>query len=241
MNLALVFLAGFFGSMHCAGMCGAVVAAYSTQESYQKIFAASWWAQLAGHLAYNLGRVLSYALIGALLGAVGGSLSALRMVGELFSAAVGALLIISGIKLMGVFPSFSFVQDLPFGAKKPSRLFSVYTKTYGALLTSPTLESKFYIGLLTPLLPCGLLYSAFLMAAGSGSAGHGALTMAVFGTGIVPALVIVGFLSTFFRLRLHTWGNTFAAITVILMGVMMLLRGLGIPLPWMMIGGGHNH
>ncbi len=116
----------------------------------------------------------------------------------------------------------------------------MYTRTYGALLASPTIESKFYIGMLTPLLPCGLLYSAFIIAAASGSALHGAETMALFGIGIVPSLVIVGFVSTYFRFRLRSWGDRLAAFTIVLMGIMMLMRGLGLPLPWMVMGGGHR-
>jgi len=93
---------------------------------------------------------------------------------------------------------------------------------------------------LTPLLPCGLLYSAFIIAAASGSAFNGAATMALFGIGIVPSLVIVGFVSTFFRFRLRTWGDKLAAATIVMMGIMMLMRGLGLPLPWMMMQGMRN-
>jgi len=142
--------------------------------------------------------------------------------------------------MMRIFPWMGFPREIQLSREKKSFLVNIYMNTYGALLASPTIESKFYIGFLTPLLPCGLLYSAFIIAAASGSALQGAATMALFGIGIVPALVIVGFVSTFFRLRLRTWGDKLAATTIVLMGIMMLMRGLGLPLPWMMIGGGHH-
>ena len=232
MDIALVFLTGFFGSMHCVGMCGAIVAAYSTQSG-ERLKTDRWYA-LANHLSYNTGRILSYIAVGAVLGAVGGSFGGLKIAAEWFSTFVGALLIAAGVWMLRIIPGMGFAGEISFDAEKKSPLLNLYTRTYGLLLQSHTLESKFYIGLLTPLLPCGLLYSAFIMAAASGGAVNGAVIMALFGSGIVPSLVVVGFVSTFFKLRLRLWGDKLAAVTILLMGVMMLLRGVGLPLPWMM-------
>jgi len=241
MDWVLVMLTGFFGSMHCAGMCGAIVAAYSTQDGLPGLPHAGKWTMLYRHLSYNAGRVLSYVLVGVLLGAIGGSFAGLRTIGVWFSTVMGVLLIFSGFWMLKIFPWMGFTQQIDLGGKRISPLISFYSRTYGALLSSPTIESKFYIGLLTPLLPCGFLYSAFAMAAGSGSAVNGAVTMALFGSGIVPALLVVGYVSTFFKFKLRLLGNRLAAVTIVLMGIMMLLRGLGMPLPWMMMGGGHHH
>ncbi len=241
MNFILIFLTGFFGSMHCVGMCGAIVAAYSTQDNFHNKNVAGKWNPFLKHLSYNFGRVLSYVFVGALLGAIGGGFSGLQSAGEWFSTAAGVLLILSGIWMMRIFPWMGFKQEISLSSEKKPFLLSLYTKTYGILLASPTVESKFYIGLLTPLLPCGLLYSAFMIAAASGSAVNGAVTMALFGGGIVPSLIIVGFVSTFFRFRLRVWGDKLAAIMIVVMGIIMVMRGLGIPMPWMMMGGGHHH
>ncbi len=247
MNLTLVFLTGLFGSMHCVGMCGAIVAAYSTQRGFHNPSNSGKWGTLFKHLSYNFGRVLSYTIVGAMLGAIGGSFAGLKVAGEWFSALAGFVLIVSGFWMLRIFPWMGlrprgeFTREISLGAEKKSFVLSLYTRSYGALFSSPTVESKFYLGFLTPLLPCGLLYSAFVMAAASGSAVNGAVTMALFGTGIVPSLIVVGYVSTFFRFQLRSWGDKLAALTIILMGVMMLLRGLGMPLPWMMIGGGHHH
>ena len=241
MDFALIFLTGFLGSMHCVGMCGAIVTAYSTQDGFHDQNTRGKWNPLVKHLAYNGGRVFSYIVIGALLGGVGGGFGALQIAGDWFSTAVGVLLVGSGIWMLRIFPGTGFTQTIAGKDQKNSSLVSFYNKTYGILLSSPSIESKFYIGLLTPLIPCGLLYSVFLMAAASGNAVNGAATMALFGTGIVPSLILVGFVSTFARFRLRVLGDKLAAITVVLMGVMMLLRGLGLPLPWMMMGATHHH
>ena len=236
MDIALIFLTGFFGSMHCVGMCGAIVAAYSTQENFQNRSVGRKWNPFLKHLAYNFGRVLSYVFVGALLGAFGGGFSGLKSAGEWFSTVVGIVLIVSGIGMLRIFPWMGFKRKIAFTSENKPFLLNIYTKTYGMLLSSSTVESKFYIGLLTPLLPCGLLYSMFVMAAVSGSLVNGAVTMALFGSGIVPSLVIVGFVSTFFRFRLRLLGDKFAAIMIVAMGIILMLRGLGIPMPWMMMG-----
>jgi len=235
MDWAFVLITGFFGSVHCAGMCGAIVAAYTTQDQGTVSGPRSRWRMLARHLSYNAGRAVSYAIVGAALGAAGGTFAGLKMVGSWYSAAVGGLLILSGLWMAGLIPRFGLEPGTT--AQERPIFYQLYSRTYGALLKAPTLESKFYIGMLTPLLPCGFLYTAFLMAAASGNALVGAATMAVFAIGIVPALVTVGYISTIITLRLRMWGTKVAAFALIFMGTMMFLRGVGIDLPWMPMGG----
>ena len=57
------------------------------------------------------------------------------------------------------------------------------------------------LGLSLSALPCGLLYGALVAAASAGSALAGALAMAAFALGTVPALVGVGLLGRFFGRR----------------------------------------
>jgi sulfite exporter TauE/SafE len=116
--------------------------------------------------------------------------------------------------------------------------FRIYRAVYGSLIAQKGLESKFYIGLLTPLLPCGLLYSMFLKAASTASVLQGALVMASFGAGIVPALVVAGFASSYFGNKLRYWGDKIAAVTIILMGLALLWRAFNVPMMGM---GGHVH
>jgi uncharacterized protein len=238
MEYYLAFLAGFFGSMHCVGMCGAIVLAYSTQHnSVQKTPLQS----IPAHLAYNAGRVLSKTIVGALLGLVGAGLTGIETIAPYFTGAVGFLLVFSGIWMLKILPGTGFSEKLPMQRQTRAFLFRIYTGTYGKLLGSPSTESKFYIGMLTVLLPCGLLYSMFFKAAASGSPLAGATIMFLFGMGIFPALFITGIASSWFGTRLRFIGDKLAAITIILLGIMMATRALGLPLPWMGGGGGHHH
>ena len=229
------FLAGLFGSMHCVGMCGAIVMGYSTQSD---LVGTRFSAGLAAHSAYNGGRVLSYTLFGGIFGLLGSGMTVLRGIGEWFSLFMGVLMVVWGISLLKIIPAFSSRARLELVEKSGNFFFRLYTRFFGGLIGKPGLESKFYIGFLTPLLPCGLLYSMFAKAAGSASMVRGATSMFLFGAGIVPALVITGFAGSYFGQRLRAWGDKLAAVMIILMGVVMIARSFGVPLPFM---GGHEH
>jgi len=242
----LSFLAGLFGSMHCVGMCGVIVLGYSTQGfspsglapvgASQRPSAA---AAFASHLTYNAGRVLSYALVGGILGGLGAGLATLQGIAFWFSLISGAALTLLGISLLRIIPGFAVSAQLAMESQTRNFIFRAYRAVYGSLIAQKGLESKFYIGLLTPLLPCGLLYSMFLKAASSASILNGALIMACFGVGIVPALVVTGFASSYFGNKLRFWGDKIAAITILLMGFVLLARAFGVPVPWMMEGHAH--
>ncbi len=236
MDYYLAFLAGVFGSMHCVGMCGAIVLAYSTQTGSTPV---SPLASVPAHLAYNGGRILSKTAFGALFGFLGAGFTALGAIGHYFTGAAGILLILSGVWMLRIIPGTGFSEIIPGQKKAESLLFRLYARTYGKLLAGKSLEGKFYIGMLTPLLPCGLLYSMFLKAASTGSIHEGAITMFLFAVGIFPALFIVGIASSYFGTKLRFIGDKLAAVTIIIMGLMMTLRAFGVPLPWM--GGGHGH
>ncbi len=218
--------------MHCVGMCGAIVLAYSTQgieSSATKI------STLGAHLAYNGGRVLSYVIVGVILGLLGQGLTAVEGAGFWFSLVGGVILAAAGIVMLRVVPFARFAETVNLSEESRSLVQRLYRKSFGALVALPKLESKFYIGMMTPLLPCGLLYSMFFKAAETGSAVQGGLIMLAFGSGIVPALLVTGYASSFFGENLRRWGDRLAAATILLMGIVMILRAIGLP------GVGHSH
>jgi hypothetical protein len=194
---------------------------------------------LAAHLVYNAGRVLSYAVVGALVGMAGRGVMMIQGVAHWFSLVAGALLIIAGIVLLRVIPFARVDESIPLFTFSRSILQRMYRASFRVFFAVPRLESKFYLGLLTPLLPCGLLYSMFLKAAETGSALEGGAVMALFGLGIVPSLILTGYATSVLGEKLRRWGDRIAAVTIILMGLILLIRGLGLPLPW--AGGGHGH
>ena len=56
----------------------------------------------------------------------------------------------------------------------------------------PPLARAALLGLSSALLPCGWLYAFVVLAAGTGSAGRGALLLAAFWSGTLPALLGLG-------------------------------------------------
>lgn len=92
-------------------------------------------------------------------------------------------------------------------------------------MASPAVSSKFLLGLLLGFLPCGLIYAALMKAIGTASALNGALTMMAFGLGTSVALVAIGIGSSAATRRIARWGTTVSAVTVLLMGLVLIGRG----------------
>ena len=87
------------------------------------------------------------------------------------------------------------------------------------------------LGLLTPLLPCGFLYTFVLLAAGTGSAVQGAAVMAILWLGTAPALLGVGALTDALGRR---WGDKAArslGVVLVITGVLGLLFRTSLPTP----------
>ncbi len=216
MDLAFSFVVGFLTSLHCVGMCGGLVACYAIQRGSGQALAG-----MAGHLSYNGGRLLSYTFLGGLAGIIGKMLGSLKLAGPWFSLAAGMVMVAVGLIMIGVVPGWN-LQD----PREQSWLRKLHLQSVADLLQNRSREGAFYIGLLTPLLPCGMLYAMVLKAAETGSAPTGALTMLAFGVGTVPALFVTGVATTFLSVRFRLHANRVAALLVIVMGVLLVVRGI---------------
>lgn len=183
--VAIVSLAGtvlassLLGSAHCAGMCGGVALV---------AIGADGKSRLARQLGYHAGRLVSYALVGAACGVIGIAIDdAGTLVGFQRVAAIAA-----GITIA----LFGFVAILrAFGARVPKAgvpapLVAVAQRVHVRAMKLPPAWRGVPLGLATPLLPCGWLYAFAAIAAGSASMAMGALVMAAFWLGTVPALVV---------------------------------------------------
>lgn len=215
LEFSIPFGLGLVSSLHCTQMCGPLVLAYSTPIQGARR------GGLTAHLSYNLGRLFTYSLLGAAAGFAGGGIAALgRLAGVEKTAAIvaGIAMIIAAILMAGWLPKSTLVQ-LGSGPSWISR-------TAGRLLRSAEPVHKFALGLVLGLLPCGLIYAALLKAMETGSALDGGLTMFAFGLGTSGALLAIGLFSTAITARLGRYANTFAAVSVALMGAYLLWHGL---------------
>ncbi len=209
-------LLGGFG--HCAGMCGPIVGAVSLAAGPRL----GWKKTLPLHLAYNAGRVLTYTAAGAAMGLVGSVVNiAGRAAGlqQVVAVLAGALMMVMGLGAAGVLP---VARRLEQGVS--SRLFS----GAGGLLRAGGLPRTFALGLFLGLLPCGLSWSAFVGAAATGGTLPGALFALSFALGTVPALLLVGSAATLLSVRLRGVLLRVGGAAVALLGLLFLLRGLGL-------------
>jgi sulfite exporter TauE/SafE len=179
---AAAFLAGLLGSAHCLGMCAGISGLAAAHAG-----AASLRGQLPLTLVYNAGRVLSYALLGAIVGGFGG------VVVRLSPAIAGPVRIISGIVIVLVGLRVAFdLRVLDAVERSGAALWQRIAPAARGLVPVTSAPRALGLGLLWGLLPCGLVYSALLIAATAATPVGGAAVMLAFGVGTLPAMVTTG-------------------------------------------------
>lgn len=175
-----VAAASLLGSLHCAAMCGGFVAVAGEGLDGR----ARWVSQLT----YNGGRLVSYVALGAAAGAIGHAVDlagSAAGVGRSAALVSGSLMILWG---MNALLETQGVRLLRGRWTLPKRL----TEALGAVRHLSGAWRGLVLGLVTTLLPCGWLYAFAVTAAGTASPLRGALLMAAFWSGNVPALLGLG-------------------------------------------------
>jgi sulfite exporter TauE/SafE len=181
-----VFLSSLLGSLHCAGMCGPLVAAYAGMPGTDE----PWRRRAIAHAAYSGGRLAAYAALGASAGAFGAAIDhAAAWAGMTRAAAVvsGCLIALWGLH---AFLAARGVRVPRIDA--PSALRRAFGTAMRAVAARPPAARAAILGVGTALLPCGWLYAFVVTAAGTASALTGALVMAVFWTGTLPVMLAFG-------------------------------------------------
>lgn len=222
MALATGFLGGFG---HCIGMCGPLVGAMvlsaggpaaAGQAAGGRAAAAH---ALRGQLAYHAGRLTTYTLLGGVLGLTGAFVNvAGRLAG--FSQAVavvaGFFMILLGLGASG---ASALLKQLE--ARASGGLMRKVRRVLGA---AP--GSLYPAGLALGFLPCGLSWTAFLGAAGTGSLGEGLALSLAFGLGTLPALLLAGVAGAWLSVRARGVLYRLGGVLVAAMGVLFVWRGL---------------
>lgn len=218
LSLFAALFAGLLGGVHCAGMCGGIVTAFSLQLPGTQ-------PRPAFHLAANLGRISSYVIAGAIAGVLGSSslyLQQLFPVERALYLLAQLMLIALGLYLAGWWQGVLILE------RAGGALWKKLQPVFGQLLPIRSVPGAFAAGMVWGWLPCGLVYSILITALASGSALQGGLTMLVFGLGTLPNLLAMGF----FAERLKPWlqhaaVRTLAGGILIALGIAGLLRLAG--------------
>ncbi len=179
-------VAGFAGSVHCVAMCGGLVGVISASMKASPKRAVIWWS------SYHCGRIFSYSIAGALAGGVSGQ------IGGLFPAhrahVAGAL--IAGIFLIILGGHVARWWNLLAALEAAGgRLWQKIVPAFSKIVPPRMHRHAIIGGLLWGWIPCGLVYSTLVLAATTGDAILGGLTMAAFGIGTLPMLLAMGALA----------------------------------------------
>jgi sulfite exporter TauE/SafE len=181
-----VFLSSLLGSLHCAGMCGPLVAAYAGMPGTE----APWRRRAMAHAAYSAGRLAGYVALGACAGAFG---AALDHAGA-WAGVTRAAAIVSGV-LIALWGLHAFLTARGVRVRRieaPSFVRRTFGVAMRAMVERPPATRAALLGVGTALLPCGWLYAFVVTAAGTAGALTGALVMAVFWTGTLPVMLAFG-------------------------------------------------
>lgn len=211
-SLALTaLLMGLAGGPHCVAMCGAACAGLGQAAGERRVQALT---------AFQLGRLVGYSLLGALaafsvqgLGWLTTQSAAIRPLWTLLHLAAMAL----GVVLM-------------LQARQPVWLDQSARRLWARVRRFHErrgLLAPLVVGGLWALMPCGLLYSALMVAALTSHVADGALTMALFALGSSVSL----WAGPWLWLRLQTlgdgaWGMRLAGLALFAVSAWGLWMGL---------------
>lgn len=193
-----------------------------------------------GLLLIHAGRISIYGLLGIAMENFRESLG--RVLPNQFHQVQGGIALV--VTCLAAYLALALLGRVP----SPEILFARLIQTWGRAVRKLTASPPpliaasplffFTFGLLWGLLPCGMIFSALLMAAIAGSPLQGALYMLAFGLGTLPALIGVDLLGRRAQFAGTTWPRRAAAFAITIFGVQMLLRGLA---AWGVIAHYHIH
>lgn len=178
-GLTAALLAGLLGGGHCAGMCGGIAGMLTARGGGR-------WTRV---LCHHTGRIGSYAVIGGIAGTVGEvALFADRIlpVQQALWWLAQAMLLAVGLYLADLWRGLRHIEALGGGVWKSLAPY------LPGLLPADTPGKALLAGAVWGWLPCGLVYSLVVTALASGSGPQGALTLAAFGLGTLPNVVLIG-------------------------------------------------
>ncbi|HMN33324.1 MAG: sulfite exporter TauE/SafE family protein [Chitinophagaceae bacterium] len=204
---------GLLSNLHCIGMCGPLMLAVPISNHSSKK-----WIEI---LLYHFGRIATYAILGLILGSVGSSLSAWG-----FQQTVS---IVSGLFILG----YAIIKIFNLNLLPSSNPFNQFVSSkISTFLNKKTLSSKWILGSLNGLLPCGLVYIALAASLVYGNITKGTLHMMAFGIGTMPSLVLIMLfkhkITLTFRLKINRMVPYFLGI----IGCILILRGMNLGIPY---------
>jgi len=210
-------LLGLAGGFHCVGMCGpiAFILPVNRDSKSSLIFQT---------FLYHFGRILSYAIIGLFFGLIGKGLY-LAGFQQRLSILMGVIMIMMVITPVALFNKYNFSRPL-------YKFVGIIKLKLGFYLKKKSNKALFLIGFFNGFLPCGLVYIALIGSISMGNATKGAFYMMLFGLGTVPLMTSAVMLGNFVSMKIRTKIQKAIPIFVVIIGLLFILRGLGLGIPY---------
>lgn len=239
-DFVLFFAMGLLGGVHCIGMCGPVVSMYDDARMRTRSGGKTPTGRIYYHGLFNLGRTVSYALLGGLFGALGSALyltmdTLLAITNTLrgtIGIILGGLIIYHGISTVAGHHG-SVLQRLPIPGIAIGQLLNGASSRIARAANGPSIIG---LGLVHGLVPCPMLYAAFVYVFAIGSPINGIAALIAFGLGTIPAVFLygttLGSLNPARMSRLHrALGGAFVLLGYVLFAHGLMALGIHLPHP----------
>ena len=213
----IAFTLGFFGSLHCIGMCGPLALAVMSAKGEKGLPA------FGNSILYNVGRTISYITLGIAFGLLGSVIS-LSGTQRIVSISLGVIMVI--MSLFSINPDM-LINKSSFFRKSFSRLSRVLSKA----LEKSKRVSPVYLGAVNGLLPCGLVYIAIAGAVSLSNIWGSTGFMLFFGLGTFPAMIGVSLGHQVFNSSLRVSLKKLYPVIAFIMGMYLIYRGILSKLP----------
>lgn len=216
--LLSAFSLGFLGSFHCIGMCGPIALALPVQHL-------AGARRIGGILLYNAGRISAYAILGLIFGWLGRQFY-LGGLQQWLSIVLGVMLLL--VAVLRYVP-----VRTPAASGHIAKLTGGIRSVLGDLLRRQQFRALYAIGFLNGLLPCGLVYMGIAGAIATVHIYQGALFMAAFGAGTLPAMVAMTGSRRLFSLQMRNNIKRLIPVLIMVMGLLLVVRGMNLGIPYL--------
>jgi len=210
-DYTLAFIAGFLGSGHCLGMCGALVSGYFMSSGKQR----SYWP----YLTYQASRISVYALVGI----TAASLGVVLVSGGMFGKIQSVLQMVIGIVVIAL--AFGILGWLPWQGSIRLLPAQWLRKGYAASKRQGRFGGAALAGLLNGMMPCPLTFAMAVKATTAATLFEGGALMLAFGAGTLPMMLFISF--AFGKIKASIRGMMYkaAAAIMVAMGINTFYRG----------------
>lgn len=211
-DYSLALMAGFFGSGHCLGMCGALVSGYFMNSS-----TGNRWLP---YFVYQLARIGVYTLIGVSAAALSVVLVASGVFGKMQSVLqmlIGTVVIVLALGILGWIPWQGSIRLIPAKSLRSG---------YAAARRQGPVLGAAIAGFLNGLMPCPLTFAMYVKAASAPSLLEGGALMLAFGAGTLPMMLFISVAFGKIHARVRGLMLKVAALVMIVMGGNTFKNGL---------------